>query len=48
MMAPEAMSELSKYMVQYLTWLGGSGAYVSIHSAMKSAKTCDLIAVLGT
>jgi hypothetical protein len=46
--APVHMRELSKYMVQYSWRVGGGGVYVSIHSAMKLDKICDLIAILGT
>jgi hypothetical protein len=41
-------TDLSKYMVQYSMQLRGGEVWVSIHTATKSAMTCDLISILGT
>jgi ABC-type taurine transport system substrate-binding protein len=45
--APVFISDPSKYMVQSSGWIGAVGSWVSTHSAMKSAKTWDLMAFRG-
>jgi hypothetical protein len=44
--APWTLLEPSKYIVQTLDKFGGPVLYSSSHSAVKSGKTCDLIAFL--
>jgi hypothetical protein len=42
--APCALFEPSKYMEE-LDISGGPGVWISVHSAMKSGRTCDLMAL---
>jgi hypothetical protein len=41
------ITEPSKYRVQHSTWICGGGNCVSVHSATKSAKIWDLMALRG-
>jgi hypothetical protein len=43
--APVFITEPSKYRVQHSAWICGGGNYVSVHSATKSAKIWDLMAL---
>jgi len=43
---PTAISDPSKYSVQYSWQVGGGGICTWVHSAMKSVRTYDLIAVI--
>jgi hypothetical protein len=45
--APVFITEPSKYRVQHSAWICGSGNCVSVHSATKSAKIWDLMALRG-
>jgi hypothetical protein len=45
--APVFINDPSKNMVQSSGWIGTVGSWVSTHSAMKSAKTWDLMAFRG-
>jgi hypothetical protein len=45
--APVFITEPSKYRVQHSAWICGGGNCVSDHSAMKSAKIWDLMALRG-
>ena len=44
---PAAMNDPSNYIVQYTRLARSGGIYTSVHSVMKSVRTCDLIAILG-
>ena len=44
-LAPFFISDPSKYIVQYSWSTTAGGVWTSVHSAMKSANTWDLIAV---
>jgi hypothetical protein len=43
--APVFINDPSKYMVHCSAWSYAGGSWVSVHSARKSANTCDLIAL---
>jgi hypothetical protein len=45
--APVFTTDPSKYRVQHSAWICGAGNCVSVHSATKSAKIWDLIALRG-
>jgi hypothetical protein len=44
---PVFISDPSKNMVQSSGWIGAAGSWVSTHSATKSAKAWDLMALRG-
>jgi hypothetical protein len=46
--APVIITDPWKYRVQHSAWICGGGNYVSVHSATKSAKIWDLMALRGT
>jgi hypothetical protein len=45
--APVFITDPSKYRVQHSAWVYGGGNCVSVHSATKSAKIWDLMALRG-